>query len=210
MLLHVRLLFRHHAFKTVFWDKDSSFTWCHFFFFFASIQGFLIGFLLWLGTGVTAMTKSGWVFTSFKQNSKSEHWGLSYATMLRCTNASRWWKVTRNAFDEKIAGRWFRVACESCLLLWLFSLLTDWIFEEQARISFFAAPRNTEMRETKIYLVAAKNKTALNFQDYTHSCQQGLMFVKVEIRSVRSIMIRRMSHMPSFSLSKEGCFLIVS
>lgn len=45
ILLQVRLLFQHHVSKTVFWDKDSSFTWCNFFFFFFGIHSRLINWI---------------------------------------------------------------------------------------------------------------------------------------------------------------------
>lgn len=46
----------------------------------------------------------------------------------------------------------------------------------------------------------------MELPQYIQSCQHGLLFVRVVIRSVGLIMVRRMSHMILFSLSKDGCF----
>lgn len=122
MLLHVRLLFHHHASRTVFWDKNCSFTWCHFFLL-HSFNAYSLDIVFVSGTGLGAGAKACWVFTSLEQNSESEHrGGLFYAMLLRWTNVSseRSW---RRHLMRRFQVGWFTVACESCLLLWFFSLL---------------------------------------------------------------------------------------
>lgn len=150
------------------------------------------------------MTESCWVLPFLEQNPESEHWGLSYAMMLRCTSVLSWWKVMRKAFDGKIADGVIHCSMwELSAPVGFLSFLPGSVSEQQGGISSFTSPRNSEVRETKIHLAIAQDKMAWNFQAYPQ-CQQGLMFVKVEIRLVGSI-IRRVGHVSSFPLSKDGC-----
>lgn len=156
MLLHVRLLFHHHASRTVFWDKNCSFTWCHFFFFIAFIQCIFIGYHVCLrhwarywGQGLLRVYLPG---------AELWEWALRRAILCHDAQVDKCvkWKVMKKAFDAKTAGG--VVHCSvwelSASLVFLSLLLTQCLNNKQEYLSLHLQG----MRETKILLATTKTR----------------------------------------------------